>query len=370
MIVTQPQVTTKVGGAITMFTFLANHLHESGYDVAGVCCSSESGRPATLDAGIPLHNLYEQDGSTEHFDTKIQKLIAARRPDCIIFFFHYLYIDARLGREYDDIPRIITFHSRPDYYFTLHPWAVRRMRRRYRNTTAQILFDSYKALLPRFIRKGRVVTIPNPLRSCDVARSAGRITRRTVFLSRVDRMKGMDILIPAFAMVCRKHPDWTLDIWGEFESPELREEYARLARECGCADNIFFRGVTTNPAQTLSEYDFCIFPSRFEGFGLGLAESMSVGLPGIGLRRCSGVNQLIADGVNGFLCEEAPADMAAKINTLIEDNALLESMSAQALRIRERYAESHIKWLWSNLVEDCMNRKNEEIELFDAKSLL
>lgn len=369
LIVTQPEITSRVGGAITMFCFLANHFQSKGYDVQGVCNSGISGRPEQLLPEIPLHNLYEQDGSAGNFGPKIKILIRGIQPDCIIFFFHYLYIDAGLGHEFDNIPKIITFHSRPDFYFAIHPWAKRKMRPLYRNTTAQILFDSFRDLLPRFIRKGRVVTIPNPVQGPDVTRDFDKCTRRIIFLSRIDRMKGVDIMIKAFGEVYRSHPDWSLDIWGEFESEQLHCEYVSLAGKCGVSDGINFRGVTKTPVKTLCDYDFCIFPSLFEGFGIGLAESLKAGLPCIGLKKCSGVNEIIEDGVNGFLCDETPEDMARKINLLIENPSLLKRMSEEALRVRERFDENHIKWLWDNLVEDCINHKNRP-ELFPVKKLL
>lgn len=43
------------------------------------------------------------------------------------------------------------------------------------------------------------------------------------------------------------------------------------------------------------------FPSAYEGFGLSLAEAMSMGLPAVGYKSCSAVNELIVDGKNGFV---------------------------------------------------------------------
>ena len=369
LVVTQPEVTHKVGGAISMFVFLTNLLAESGYEVCGVCNSTTEHRPAGLHPGVSFYNLFSVDHSTEGFAPKMQNLIREKKPSCIIFFFHYLYIQAELGREFDAIPRILTFHSRPDFYFAFVPHSERKLRALYRNTTAQILFDSYKSLLPRFIRKGPVCTIPNPVLPVSQSHDTEHVSRKVVFLSRIDRCKGLDLLIPAFAAAIKIHQDWNLDIWGEFETEELRQEYMKLVVSREAENHIHFKGVTSKPLQTLCEYDFCVFPSRFEGFSVGLAESLSVGLPCVGLKKCSGVNEMIIDGYNGLLSEDSVEDMTEKIVRLMESDDLRSDLSQGALAICERYHVSHIQWQWRNLVEHVVQPVKPD-KLFPVKQLV
>ena len=369
LIVSQPEITDKVGGAISMFFFLANWLSDCGYQVVAVCNSAVERRPPALKEDIDFCNLYSIDQSTNGFSPKFKRLIREKNASCIIFFFHYIYIDADLGHEFDDIPRILTFHSRPDFYFEFIPRSERKLRSLYRNTTAQILFDSYRPLLPKFIRKGPVCTIPNPVPTVSYRCNPEKSTRRTVFLSRIDNCKGMELLIPAFSTALQTCPNWHLDIWGEFQSEELQERYWDLVKSCGAEEYIHFCGVTDNPTKTLSEYDFCIFPSRFEGFSVGLAESLAVGLPCIGLRDCSGVNEMIRDGGNGLLCSSTVNDLAAAIVRLMSDENLRREMSREAAKFQGRYDASHIKWLWKILVDDCIHPSKPE-KLLPVKDLV
>ena len=46
---------------------------------------------------------------------------------------------------------------------------------------------------------------------------------------------------------------------------------------------------------------FFVFPSLWEGFPNALVEAFREGLPAIGLRSTSGVNQLIVDKKNGLV---------------------------------------------------------------------
>ena len=69
------------------------------------------------------------------------------------------------------------------------------------------------ASLPAAVR-GRGRVIPNPV---DLPRAAPRRTdsRTLVAVGRLDEQKGFDLLLPAFARIAGKHPEWRLVIWGE-----------------------------------------------------------------------------------------------------------------------------------------------------------
>ena len=60
------------------------------------------------------------------------------------------------------------------------------------------------------------------------------------------------------------------------------------------------KGSTNDVPDVLRQGDIFAFPSAYEGFGLSLAEAMSMGLPAVGYKSCSAVNELIVDGKNGF----------------------------------------------------------------------
>lgn len=348
-ILAQEEFSHRVGGAITITVFHANILKEYGYDVQIVYNSGISGRPDTLREDIPSINLFEEDGTTEGYAKKLQNKIRQEKPDLLIFAFAHLYANARLRKEFRSIPKLLFFHSRPDFYFRFQPW-IKRIKRRYYNTVSSVLFDSYRNLLPEFIRKEEVITLPNPIK-CNLKKSDISTERkRAVFLSRIDEFKGVDLLMKAFSIAASSHPNWHLDIWGEFQDEVIKSHLEALAQELPFGGNMHFCGVTNKALETLAQYDFCIFPSYYEGFPMGLAESISCGLPCIGLAGCSGTNELILHGENGFLCDDTPEDIASKICTLMDDKELRIRMSEEAVKISDKYNEDHIRWLIINTV--------------------
>jgi len=88
-----------------------------------------------------------------------------------------------------------------------------------------------------------------------------------------------------------------------------------------------------------------LFPSKHEGFGLALAEAMSVGLPSVGLETCSGVNEIIEHGKNGFLAKNA-ADMQNLTEKLMTDHELRNRLGKQANRDMQKYDPKTISDKW------------------------
>lgn len=153
--------------------------------------------------------------------------------------------------------------------------------------------------------------------------------------------KGFDVLLRAWAE-CDK--EYELYIIGA----EPTAEYIELKKELGL-DNVHFEGFKTK--EVLKEYyqaaDLFVLPTREDIWGLVINEAMANGLPVITTDKCVAGLELIENGVNGYIVPvENSHDLARQINTVLSDDALRQSMSANSLaRVRpytiERMAEVH-----------------------------
>ena len=130
------------------------------------------------------------------------------------------------------------------------------------------------------------------------------------------------------------------------------EELKFMIKNKNLQDRVFLKGTSNEIPKVLQRCDIFAFPSAYEGFGLALGEAMSMGLPAVGYKSCSAVNELIRDGVNGFLCEEGPEDMAAKLDRLMGDRALRARMGRAARDSMKQYAPEAIWDAWENLLEE------------------
>lgn len=379
MVVGQAEITSVVGGAITVFVNFCNMLTKNDYDVYGVCYSSILGQPKNLSKNVNFSNLYEEYNKID-YSKAINRKIEKVQPDLIVFFFDFLYRDAKLLNRFNNIPRILMFHSRPDFYFSNNQSRENKLRKYYTNTTSQILFDSYQQLLPDFIKKNNVITIPNGIELQNEIIDTSVEHKKIIYLSRIDCCKGLELLINSFDLIANKYKDWSVDIYGQSQPLEYKDKLIKLLETKELGNQINFKGISLNPVQTMLNYDFCVFPSFFEGFPIGLIEAQSVGLPCIGLKGCSGVNELIIDGKNGFLADETYEDVASKIEKLILDKNLRAEFSKNAIIEVQKYDKKIInkKWLGvinsilngENICSDYTNVKQNQYTLFSIEKIL
>ncbi len=373
-VISQAEVVDKVGGAITVFYEFCNMLTANGYDVTGMCYANANTRPAKLDRDVKFVNL---KFATEEFSYELALNEYARqnRPDLFVFFFPDLYAGAYLAPEFDDIPRILMFHSRPDVY--LRKKTIQAMKSAYKNTVTQILFPGFVHLLPDFIRKEKVVCIPNGVDLPNNIVNTEIEKHKIIYLSRVDENKGVEFLIDSFALIAAKYSQWQIDVYGYVDSDYKNKLEERInAQKIG--KQFHLCGITDKPLQTMQNYDFCVFPSYFEGQSIGLLEALSIGLPAVGLKGCTGVNEQIIDGVNGFLTDFDEQEYAQKIELLINNRDLRRKMSINAVQNCKKYDKKLVWQRWLKLINDiftnslsidCLPETKSAYKIFSVKKI-
>lgn len=359
LVAAQANIASTTGGSITIFHHFCQLLAGMGYDVTGTCHSENPARPPLLDPRVHFVNTCYSDGPGGRYRPAFNRLVGRLQPDLIVFFFPHYCLEVRLKRCFNDIPRIIMFHSRPDYLFAQIPGFVRKLRPHYINTHAQVLLESYRDLLPDYIRRGPVHVIANGIQPLPGKTDYGVSHRKMVYFSRVDRLKGVDLLIDAMVRVKEKHPDWSVDIYGDVEPASFAEELQADIDRKGLSGRIRLMGLSSRPKdETLREYDFGVFPSRVEGFSIGLGEMMSAGLACIGLRSCSGVNEVIVNGENGLLCEDTPEALANALCRLIGQPQERERMGLNARLWMRQYDPAIIDMQWIRLVRTVLGEED------------
>ena len=106
----------------------------------------------------------------------------------------------------------------------------------------------------------------------------------------------------------------------------------------------------------MREADIFAFPSAFEGFGMALAEGMSVGLPAVGYKNCPAVNELIKDGETGFLCDDGVEPLAQALDKLMGDKELRVKMGKAAKADMAQYAPEKIWDQWDDLMKKVIEK--------------
>jgi rhamnosyl/mannosyltransferase len=149
---------------------------------------------------------------------------------------------------------------------------------------------------------------------------------RALFLGRLLKWKGVDVLLRALALA----PDLRLDIVGDGpDEPRLRT----MAQAVAVSDRVRWYGHHTDEdvPRRMAEAHFLVLPSVTieEMFGLVLLEAMASGRPVISTELPSGVREVNLPGVVGLeVPPRDPAALAAAMTALAEDPARRRAMGA------------------------------------------
>jgi glycosyltransferase involved in cell wall biosynthesis len=101
-----------------------------------------------------------------------------------------------------------------------------------------------------------------------------------LFLGRVDRKKGIDLLIRAFAILYKNSDQFVLLIAGSGDF-DFTKELKNLSASLGISEKVIWMGMIHDELKwsTLYSSDIFCLPSHQENFGIAIVESLSAGLP-------------------------------------------------------------------------------------------
>jgi len=131
--------------------------------------------------------------------------------------------------------------------------------------------------------------------------------------------------------------------------------YKELALTLEFLDKIIFAGFVPDISEYYAASDVFVFPTAYEAFSLATLEAVASGLP-ILATKVNGTEELIEEGYNGFFIKRDPADIAEKINILIEDESLREQMGKNARKTAENYSWDKIAVMTMDVYEEMMRR--------------
>lgn len=147
------------------------------------------------------------------------------------------------------------------------------------------------------------------------------------------RNKGHQVILNILAQKkCAK--DWHLLVIGSGKgSRALKQQIKKLDLK----KRVHFIGHRTDVADCLAAADVVTLPSRFETFGLSLAEGMATQKPGVAFA-VGGIGEMLKDGKNGFLIPYGDEKtFSQKLNLLAEDENLRYNLGLAA---RQSIAEN------------------------------
>ena len=203
-------------------------------------------------------------------------------------------------------------------------------------------------------KNDKVSVIPNPITSRSET-AAPLNSRKIVAVGRLTAQKNFASLIRAFSLVADRHPDWSLEIYGEGEE---REALQRQIDSLNLEQNVCLCGNTSRVQEKMLGASCFVLSSLFEGLPLVMLEAMSCGLPVVSYDCPCGPKDIITDGVDGFLVATGDERMLAdRICGIIENPDMRAEMGAAALRKSKNYRIEKIIPMWMELFKRLSDEK-------------
>ena len=210
------------------------------------------------------------------------------------------------------------------------------------------LKKDYEEFLKNNNNHTKVVLVPNMLTELDCGVSDLK-SKNVISVGRLHKGKCIDELIKIFSKVTVKSSK--LYIIGD------GDEYINLSRlidELKLNDRVYLLGYKNH--QEIAKYllDSCIFAmtSITEGLPMVLLEAGSAGIPSIAYETDSGVQDIIDDGVNGFVIKNRnEEEYVKKLNMYLKDKSLQSNMSKNMLLKTKEFSKEKVVALWIKVLE-------------------
>ena len=154
---------------------------------------------------------------------------------------------------------------------------------------------------------------------------------RLLFVGRLSKIKGADVLLQAFARARQAAPGARLRILGDGDQrPRLEAMAAELGLSVGPEADVDFAGFRSQDEvrAAMAEADMLILPSFAEGLPVVFMEALASGIPVIA-SRIAAAEELIEDGRSGLMVAAGDVEgLARAIETLLADPARRAAMGA------------------------------------------
>jgi len=198
----------------------------------------------------------------------------------------------------------------------------------------------YNAFDPHWYDEKQIF-IPSEINNKDYILSYGRID---------DDVKDFTFLINSFNQSLLWQKDKYLVILGDGKDKKSLIAYSETL---ACSEKIIFLPFTNTPFSIIRKAKFVTITSKYEGFPMVLAESLSLGVPVVSLDIISGPSEIIIDQQNGLLISKRDVSLFSEgIISMFENPVLYNRCKRNAKPSVLEFSKEKISEKWNKLLQD------------------
>jgi glycosyltransferase involved in cell wall biosynthesis len=163
---------------------------------------------------------------------------------------------------------------------------------------------------------------------------------KILFLGRIHKIKGLDILIEGFAYLYNENKDVHLIIAGKDDGNGYEYQVRCLVKKFGLESAVTFAGFLDgkDKMNALFESDIFILPSYSENFGMSVVEAMAAGLPVVVTNKVA-ISSEISKWRSGIIIDCSAKSVYKGLKNLInmEDNIKNEMIKRGISMVKEYF---------------------------------
>ena len=181
---------------------------------------------------------------------------------------------------------------------------------------------------------------------CNRAEDDGKLI--VFFVGRLERRKGIDVILSAIPQLMKKFPNLEIHLGGDYNIFDnvIQGSYKRKFENMYSSEdwykNVKFLGKISEQEkeQEYANCDVFVSPSLYESFGIIFIEAMRYSKPVIGCN-IGGMKEVVDNNVTGFLCEPGDAQGFEKyMEKLLSDKKLREKFgNAGYIRLNKMFSD-------------------------------
>jgi len=177
--------------------------------------------------------------------------------------------------------------------------------------------------------------------------------RFILFLGRINRKKGLDILTYAFKNLAKRYQDLYLIIAG-FDNEKYLQYIKDLVAKNDLTDRVIFCGplIDNDKLEAFVDADLFVLPSYSENFGMAVVEAMACGCPVV-ISDNVGISDQVKDLNAGVVVQSNIESLFKGVAKLLDNQQMAKSFSIEA----KKYVEDNFD---VNVIATNMLSKFEE----------
>ena len=356
-------------GGIPRFTYdLCKHLQANGYEVAVVTLDVNNATREKMPAydyidGIDIHRI--KSLTTTYYDIA---------PSVIRYFENYDIIHVHAIDFFIDYIMATRFiHKKPVVVSThggfFHTKDIMAFKRLYFKTISRFALSRADRVIsiskPDYeifseILDDNLVRIDNGVEYERFAQISNHYTKgNLIYWGRLYRSKRLDLAIDALPFVREELPNVHLTLIGTDFEGTLNSINKRI-KDLGLEKNVTYAGSLSDKElqQHVSEAQYFLSPSEYEGFGITVIEAMASRTIPI-LNDIDTFREFIDHGQNGFITDFTDPQVAARqiLDAIGVSKRKYEEMGKVARKKASEYAWSNVVKKFERVYKSVLNKK-------------